>query len=195
MRKSSIKLSAQTFRSDATSIVLFADHGKAALSAQEASWAYDAAIIRLYRSFENLMLDALVGAINNDTAHLATKASISLPKHLSRDVCEYLVVGSGYFDFKGRDGLIKLLKKFVPDTHYLVVTVKKATYRDALERMSALRNYAAHGSSQAKQAALTATGQQRIGSAGSWLKGHQRLKDIADKLSALASELEAAAPF
>lgn len=31
------------------------------------SLIYDGAIIRLYRAFEILMLDALVGAINNDT--------------------------------------------------------------------------------------------------------------------------------
>jgi hypothetical protein len=33
-------------------------------------------------------------------------------------------VGTGYFDFKGRDGLIQLVESFVPDNHHLVAIIK-----------------------------------------------------------------------
>ena len=71
------------------------------------------------------MLDTLVGALNNDTSTLSTRTGFSFPKHLTDEVCRFLVTGRGYFDFKGRDGLIKTLKQYLPDDHYLVEVVSK----------------------------------------------------------------------
>jgi hypothetical protein len=42
--------------------------GTAGLKEEYNYWCADHAIIRLYREFENLMLDALAGAINNDSS-------------------------------------------------------------------------------------------------------------------------------
>ena len=62
----------------------------------------------------------LKGAINNDTSTLSQTVNIEFPKSLSDAVCEFIVTGGGYFDFKGRDGLIKTLKDYVPSNHYIV---------------------------------------------------------------------------
>jgi cupin superfamily acireductone dioxygenase involved in methionine salvage len=169
-RKKSIKKSAQEFKLQADAISTFLMTVSLNLSEQHISWLYNYAIIRLYREFEILMLDALVGAINNDTTVLTATSGISFPKHLNDEVCEFLITGTGYFDFKGRDGLIKTLKKFVPDSHYLLTLVKKPIYKDALEQLSALRNFAAHESIPSKTAVLKALRRQRIHSSGAWLK-------------------------
>jgi hypothetical protein len=97
---------------------------------------------------------------------LSNQIGISFPKHLTDDVCEFLITGNGYFDFKGRDGLIKTLKQFVSEDHYLLVAVKKTAYRDALNRLSTLRNFAAHESAPSKKAALTALGCKNLSSSG-----------------------------
>jgi len=141
------------------------------------------------------MLEALVGAINNDTATLTSKTGFEFLRHLTDEICRYLVVGVGYFDFKGRDGLIALLKRFVPDNHYLVIVVKKPKYKDDLNRLSALRNFAAHTSSKSKQAALEATGQQKISSSGAWLKKHNRFQSMIVSLKELAQEIHSQAPY
>ena len=122
------------------------------------------------------MLEALVAAINNDTSTITATVGRQFPKHLTDEVCEFLIVGNGYFDFKGRDGLISLLKHFVPATHYLVVDVKKDTYKIAIQRLTTLRNLAAHESAPARKAAREATGAERLGSAGAWLKIGTRLR-------------------
>ena len=101
----------------------------------------------------------------------------------------------GTFDFRGRDGLIKLLKQYVPDTHYLVQTVRQPVYEAPIDRLVALRNYATHSSQQAKKAALKAINQDRIGTAGSWLKRGTRLSDLATSLQQLSTELEDLAPY
>src|SRR5712692_9764090 len=118
-RKKSIKKAAVKFDRDAEQALDFVT-ACGALSEDHVSLIHDYSVIRLYRSFETLMLDTLVGAINNDTATISDRTGIRFPKHLTDEVCEYLLIGDGFFDFRGRDGLIATLKEFVPDDHYLV---------------------------------------------------------------------------
>lgn len=194
-RKKSIKLATADFNNEVDKITSFLTTATVGQSDEHISWLYNYAIIRLYKEFEGLMLDALVAAVNNDTATLEATTDVKFPKHLTDEVCEFLITGTGYFDFKGRSGLIKTLKSFVPDTHYLVVTVKKNTYKDSLERLTTLRNFAAHESQASKRAALEAIGGERISSSGSWLKRQNRFDHIANQLKALSTELNGLAPF
>lgn len=194
-RKKSVKRASQWFMQKADELLTFCDSACTHITDEQKSWIYDYAIIRLYREFELLVLEGIVGAINNDTETFSNTVGIPFPRHLTDEVCEYLVLGGGYFDFKGRDGLIKQLKKFVPDTHYLVVCMKKDRYRASLEQLSALRNFAAHDSFQSKNAALKAVELDRIGSAGSWLKRQNRLRSICTRLKELAAEIGDAAPY
>ncbi|MGK7346120.1 MAG: hypothetical protein ACNS63_09985 [Candidatus Nitrospinota bacterium M3_3B_026] len=194
-RKKSIKKSANDFISKIKDLDSFLRESISPMSDEHKSWCHDYAVIRLYREFEQMMLAGIVGAINNDTNTISEVTGVIFPAHLTDEVCQYLILGDGYFDFKGRDGLIKTLKKYVPDDHYLVKIVMKNKYKDTLGRLCALRNYATHESHQSKRAAKSAIGQQRIGSAGSWLKTRDRFPDMAKKLGELAKEVHDSAPY
>lgn len=194
-RKKSIKTSTTEFNTEVDKITTFLDAVSANQTAEHVTWLHNYAVIRLYKEFEGLMLDVLVGAVNNDTSTLATTTDVKFPKHLTDEVCEFLITGTGYFDFKGRAGLIKTLKSFVPDTHYVVVTVKKPVYKDALEQLTTLRNFAAHESQVSKRAALEAIGGANLSSSGAWLKRQGRFAKIADQLKALSTELHGHAPY
>ncbi len=194
-RKKSVKLSATDFCNRVDNINIFLATLSTGQSEEHVSWLHNYAIIKLYREFEGLMLDALVGAVNNDTSTIAATTDVQFPKHLTDEVCEFLITGTGYFDFKGRSGLIKTLKSFVPDTHYLVTVVKKSAYKSPLEQLTALRNFAAHESSASKRAALEAIGGKKIASSGAWLKKQGRFDSIASQLKALATDIKNAAPF
>ncbi|ODC03835.1 hypothetical protein BFW38_10055 [Terasakiispira papahanaumokuakeensis] len=194
-RKKSIKKTASDFIERANELEEFVNSDIAALSDMQKSWCHDYAIIRLYREFEQMMLHVIIGAINNDSSVISETTGVEFPKHLTDEVCEYLVLGGGYFDFKGRDGLIKTLKKYVPEAHYLISAVKKSKYKDALEKLSALRNYAAHESAQSKRAALAAIRQKRVGTSGSWLKLQGRYASISTKLKEVAQEIHDSAPY
>jgi cupin superfamily acireductone dioxygenase involved in methionine salvage len=194
-KKKSVKKCAQEFQTRAQGVVRFAKAATDVLGDEHTSWAYDYAIIRLYREFESLMLDALVGAFNNDTAKVSETLAVKFPKHLEDEVCKFLVTGPGYFDFKGRADLIKQLKTFVPENHYLVTAVKKEAYKQSLDQLCALRNFAAHGSEKSKRTARRATAQDRIGSSGSWLKVQNRFPRIVGHLKRLATEIESHAPY
>jgi hypothetical protein len=163
------------------------------LTNQEVTWTCEAAIIKLNAYFEHLMLNALVGAINNDTTLLTPPTGVKFPTHLTDEVCEYIVTGGRYFDFRGRDGLLKVLQAYVPKTHYLVRIVGRKKYQDSLDKMIALRNFAAHESSQGKKRAKELVG--KLTASGVWLKKHNRFLDISHDLKELAKELGQAAPY
>lgn len=194
-RKKSVKKSVERFNGDLSEIHDFLKQAEDAKPSKRfMTFAYELAIIKLYTAFERLMLDGLVGAINNETTVVSATTGVNLPRHLTDEVCEYLVVGWRYFNFSGRDGLIRLLKKYVPNEHYLVEAVKRRKYKTALERIVALRNFAAHESDVSKLRAKAAVG-CNLGSAGSWLKRQRRFRAIADRIGELASEIGASAPF
>ena len=194
-RKNSIKTSACKFKKKLTEIETFLDTVSSGQTESHRSWLHNYAIIALYREFESLMLACLVGAINNDTTTVSASMGIQFPKHMKDEVCVYLIIGSGYFDFKGRSGLIGMLKEYVLNDHYLVTIVKKDTYRETLEQLSALRNFAAHESVKSKRIALKAINAKRISSSGSWLKINGRMNRIISKLTALANDIATAAPY
>ena len=73
-KKKSIKGSANEFKAEADKILAFLT-ASAGLGDEHVSWCHDLAIIRLYRAFESLMLDTLVGALNNDTSTLSTRTA------------------------------------------------------------------------------------------------------------------------
>lgn len=194
-RKKSVKRSANDFKVGVDEILTFLTAVAPGQTDAHVTWLHNYAIIRLYKEFEGLMLDALVGAVNNDTSTLADTTDVVFPKHLTDEVCEFLITGMGYFDFKGRSGLIKTLKSFVPQTHYLVIAVKKATHKSTLEQLTTLRNFAAHESTASKRAALEAIGAKRLSSSGAWLKVQGRFAALANQLKALATDIHDNAPY
>lgn len=159
------------------------------------SRAYEWALVETYRSFEKLMLNILVALLNVDPDHFSSKTGTTFPKHMNTSVCQHLVTGGGYFDFKGRDGLLGRVQTVVPKSHWLYVEIRKATYKPTLEKLVALRNYAAHGSEQSKQAVKDVLGHKKLGSAGSWVKSQGRFDKIMSDLKALAIAVEHQASF
>ena len=200
MRKSNPKKAAEDFISNINEIKEFVGSESCKkLTQKHQTWAYEYAVIRLYREFEVMILNSLIAAININTSELSKSTSVKFPKHLTREVCEYIIVGDGYFDFRGRDGLIKVLLKFVQKNHYLVKIVKKGKYKISLNRLSAFRNFAAHDSRSSKEKALKAAGEndhslQRMASPGTWLKTQNRFGALCDTLKQLAEEIRDNAP-
>lgn len=197
MRKKSIKLAAKTFGTNVDEIIAFTVRSLAAtpLTVLDKSWCYDLAIIRVYREFEDMMLSCLVALINNDTTTFSQLKKRKFPTHMNVEICEYLICGDGYFDFAGRDGLIKTIKKIVPSGHWLLSIVGNNAYIDALTQLSSLRNFAAHDSSVSKKRALEVTSQRRMSSSGSWLMKQNRFTTICNSLKTMAHQIDTAAPY
>ena len=196
MRKKSGKRASEVFKKQTQKIEEFLDEKNlSSFSDAHVTWAYEYAIIRLYRYFEDMILKCLVAAINSDTEQLSQTTGVNFPRHITEEVCEFIIVGDGYFDFRGREGLIKTLKKYLPEDHYIVLIVKKPAYKGTLEMLSALRNFAAHDSKPSKKRALQVIGGQKLLSSGAWLKKKKRFRKILISLKKLADDVQQQAPY
>ena len=76
-----------------------------------------------------------------------------------------------------------------------MTTVADPKYKASIERLVALRNFAAHGSSYAKKKALATLGVRRLRSAGAWLSKLGRFDAILAQLRGMATDLKARAPY
>lgn len=193
--KTSIKTICTKFKKNTDDISQFISVCSARQNGTHTSFIYNYAIIKLYKDFENMVFQTLVGIINNDSSALSAKTGYAFPKHLNKLVCEYIIVKNGYFDFKGRDGLIKVLKDYLQDTHYLLQIVSDRKYKDKLEQLIALRNFAAHSSKKSRDTVLKVTGMQQLGHSGAWLKVGNRFQAIVDNLRDIADEISKKAKF
>lgn len=154
------------------------------------SFNYENAIIMLYRSFERFALRIMISCLNHNHHVFEEKNNIKLGSHINDDICEFLITKGGYFDFKGRDGLCKILSTTIGADHKLAKVFKKTAYKDSIEQLCTIRNYAAHNSEQSKKAAAKAFGLKRISSAGSCLKKNSRFEATASKLIDLANDIK-----
>ncbi|MEH0433828.1 hypothetical protein QBB34_47555 [Streptomyces stelliscabiei] len=73
--------------------------------------------------------------------------------------------------------------------------IKDPKHRDPLNLLVALRNFAAHESPISKASALRETGNQRMGSAGSWVKRQRRFEFLLVNLEKVANDIAAQAPY
>ena len=197
MRKKSIRTATERFREKVDGILDFTKRIESSLTASDISWCYDIAIIRLYLEFEDLMLNCLVAFLNRDPEQFSKLKQREFPKHMNTDLCKYLIYGDGYFDFSGRDGIIRKIRNFIPKGHWFPQIVSRDDYRDALDKLCALRNFAAHDSAVSKKRALGVIGEERskLSSSGAWLKTQGRLKEICNDLQDMAQKIEDKADF
>ena len=154
------------------------------------SFCYENAIIMLYKAFEKFILRTMISCLNHDHSHFEEKYGIKLGKHINDDVCEFLITKGGYFDFKGRDGLNKILNATIGSSHNVGKTIKNNKYSKTINQLCAVRNYAAHNSAQAKKSVMDAYGLARISSPGSFLKKQNRFSTLIVGLTDLANDVK-----
>ena len=164
------------------------------LSDAHVSLIYGGAVIRLYAAFERMMIGALTGTTDSGTPELSDTTGIRFPEHLADEVCEYIIIGNGRFNFRARDGLTGEIRKDVPGIHHLVQAVRESGYRTSLDRLRALRNRTAHDGPAPRRNALRSTGRRRMGPAGSRLKRRDRLEGTFSSLPRLSEETGGQAP-
>jgi hypothetical protein len=155
--------------------------------------AYEAAVVRASVALEKLMFRSLVGVINKDSSELSRTTGVTFPKHVSVDVAAWLVVGNGYFDWKGgRAGLIRFFKQYLPSTSWLLAAMKdiKGTTIDVLIDV---RNWAAHDSERGRKTAQKRVNTKRV-RAGTWLREGKHLRALLGELEQIGYTLDKHAP-
>ena len=120
-------------------------------TAQEKRDVAESVLLRLCANWEHFVDEHLADCVNRDSSKLPEFFSVTMPKHASRDLCQALIFGEGYRDFRTFGQLKGFTKKLLPDgsNPFLAIT---STNSDRIDEAYKIRNYLAHYSAKARRA-------------------------------------------
>jgi len=113
----------------------------------------ESVLLRLLANWEAFVDEQLVDCINLDTSKLSHFLGVSVPAHLSKNMCEAILFGGGYRDFSSYGDLKGFSKKILPDTSNPFIHVHSSR-TSAIDEMYKIRNYLAHYSGAARRALM-----------------------------------------
>ena len=191
----SIKTVAKKFSSQLDTISDFVQEHRGTGNGVFVFYIYDYAIIKIFKDFEELLLDTIVGLINQEAPYTASATGHKGTKSLKKRDAENLFIGNKYFSFKGQNGLLKQIKTFFPANHWFINILSDIKYNQTFDILIPLRNFAAHSSKIAKKNAVKAVGLQQLGYSGKWLKVDNRFGNIVNDLKDIATRINTQAKF
>lgn len=159
----SIKAVANRFLGECDSLSDYLRHQNSHCSGKFLSYAYDFAIIKLFKDFEELLLGTVTGVINNEAPYIQDGHGGFRKKSIVKAQAETIFLGGRYFSFKGTGGLLHDIRTTVPLNHRLVTILSDTSYNHTFSVLIPLRNFAAHSSKNAKIRAIAAVGLSQLG--------------------------------
>ncbi len=117
-------------------------------SAEEKRDLAESVLLRLCAHWEAFIDEHLVDCINRDHSKLSDFFGVSIPKHPSKDLCQALLYGDGYRDFRSFGDLKGFSKKVLPDNSNPFLQVSAANAKK-IDEVYKIRNYLSHYSDKA----------------------------------------------
>ena len=161
----------------------------------------EAFVLRVAAIWEVLVETLLIDCLNRDSTALAKHLGLPLDKHLKRPVCEAIVSGLNYFDFRNSGTLKKEAKKLLVPRHNPFQAIPKDAARK-IDEFFVIRNYLAHYSSMARRSVMRiyrdSYGMQKFREPGHFLyasrgkRGQVRLGDYFDAFLEASTEMRKA---
>lgn len=112
-------------------------------SAAEKRDVAESVLLRLCAHWESFVAEHLVDCVNRDSSRLGEYFSLDLPPHPTKALCQALVIGDRYRDFRSMGDLKRFTKKVLPDPSNPFLQIKQ-THLDKLDEVYIIRNYLAH---------------------------------------------------
>jgi hypothetical protein len=163
----------------------------------------EAFVLRIAAIWEVLVESLLIDCLNRDSSSLGKHLDLPLDKNLKRPVCEAIVSGLRYFDFRNVNSLKKETKNILVPRHNPFLAIPKDAERK-IDESFVIRNYLAHYSSMAKRSVMRVYrdgyGMQNFREPGHFLyasrgkRGQIRLGDYVDAFLEAAAEMRKACP-
>lgn len=110
----------------------------------------ESVILRLCANWERFIDNHLTDCVNVDPSQLSTFLGVKIPPHPDCDLCQALLFGDGFRDFRSYGDLIKFSKKVLPASSNPFPIVSLG-HRKKIDEVYKIRNYLAHYSSSAKR--------------------------------------------
>ena len=111
----------------------------------------ESVLLRICAHWERFVDEHLIDCVNVDHSQLSDFLGVSIPRHPSRNVCQAILFGGGYRDFRSFGDLKGFTKKVLPDSSNPFLEVTAADARK-IDEVFTIRNYLAHYSAAARRA-------------------------------------------
>lgn len=113
----------------------------------------EAFVFKIHTNWEILVEELITDCLNRDTSQYAQYKDLRLPKHLSRDVCQAMVEGLGYFDCRSMSEVKKIAKNILVSQYNPFQNISKSD-ADKIDEFCKIRNHLAHYSAVSKRSLL-----------------------------------------
>jgi hypothetical protein len=110
----------------------------------------ESALLRMCAYWESFVEEHLVDCINVDHAKLKEYFHVTIPSNPSKDLCQALILGPGYKDFRSMADMRKFSKAILQDASNPFMKISKA-HAKGIDEVYRIRNYLAHYSSAARR--------------------------------------------
>jgi len=110
----------------------------------------ESVLIRLCAYWEFFTDGHLVDCVNKDSSRLSQFFGVSIPANPSKDLCQALLFGEKYRDFRAFDELKAFTKKILPDNNNPFLAISKR-HGFKIDEVYCIRNYLSHYSAKSKR--------------------------------------------
>ena len=158
MRKGSVQLTIENFEYWLQRYItlinqLMAARRGVARSPVDKKELLEAFVFRIVASWEVFVNDLMVDCLNRDSSQYADYMQLRLAKNLPRPVCEAMLRGLGYTDFRSVPEIKKVAKNILTAANNPFKAIPVAT-GEAIDEFTRMRNYLAHYSTAARRSLL-----------------------------------------
>jgi hypothetical protein len=119
-------------------------------TAEEKQDLAESVVLRLCAVWEQFVDEHIVDCVNCDPSKLGARFGVSLPTNPSKGLCQALIIGDRYLDFRSFSDLLGFCKRVLPDGSNPFDAISK-THRKRMDEVYAIRNYLSHYSARARR--------------------------------------------
>lgn len=119
-------------------------------TAQEKRDMAESVMLRLCAHWEYFVDEHLVDCVNCDNSKMSEFLGASIPSNPSKSLCQALIFGDSYRDFRSFGDLKGFTKRILPDNSNPFLEIKPG-HSEKIDELYKIRNYLSHYSGKAKR--------------------------------------------
>lgn len=123
-------------------------------TAQEKRDIAESVLLRLCAHWESFVDEHLVDCINCDHTQLSAFFGVTIPPNPSKDLCQALIFGDSYKDFKSFGDLKGYTKKLLPNASNPFLAISE-THHKRIDEVYRIRNYLSHYSTKGRRSLMS----------------------------------------
>jgi len=108
-------------------------------------------VIRICAIWEAFIEGEMIDCLNIDCSKCREELQLRLPPHMTRDLCEAVLVGQGYLNLRSVDDIKGLAKRILPDDVNPFRLIRANPTARRINEFYTMRNYLSHYSGKSKR--------------------------------------------